>query len=315
MAQTGRTDQTPHPTVLVTGPTASGKSELALALAERLGGEIVSVDSAAVYAGLDVGSAKPSAADRRRVPHHLLDIADPFESYQLARFLEDARSALRQIHRSGRAAILAGGTSMYATALVEGWALPGSPPDPLVRRALRERLLTEGAAALHRELRHVAPEAAGAISPDDGVRVLRALERHLSGSDTARGIDPSVRLVGRIDAYVLALSPDVTRERVERRTDGTFLRGLVDETRRLRARGIPPHANAFRAVGYREALWYLEGKLSFGELRRLVVTATTRLAKRQRTWWRRIPWIRPVTPEHALSIILSDLANGRGKDP
>lgn len=299
------------PIILVTGPTASGKSALALALAERLHGEIVSVDSVAVYAGLDVGSAKPTAADRRRVPHHLLDIVDPFDTYQLARFLEDARAALARIGRAHRAAILSGGTSMYATALVEGWSLPGAPPDPSVRARLRARLAEEGAPALYRELAAASPQAAAQTLPGDRARILRALERNLAGSHTAQGIDPTLRLTHRVYAYVLDLPADVTRGRIQARTDDAFLAALVEETLRIRSRGVPRDATCLRAVGYREAAWYLEGKMSFPELRRLVLRATVRLAKRQRTWWRRIQWIRPVAPGDALPTILADLAGTR----
>ena len=296
-----------RPVVLITGPTASGKSALALALAETLGGEILSVDSTAVYVGLDVGSAKPSTEDRRRVPHHLLDLADPYETYQMKRFLTDARTALAQVDRACRLPFLVGGTSMYQTALVEGWSLPGEAPDPEARGVLGRRIETEGARTLHRELVALAPDAAARLSPNDGVRIMRALERAHAGKDSPLGKDPSLSLLGRVKAYVLDVPPDVTRERIALRTDDAFLSGLLEETRRLLARGVTADTPSLRSVGYREAVWYVHGRLTRDEFRRLVIRHTARLAKKQRTWWRRIPWAVHVSAEEARTRILRDL--------
>lgn len=297
--------------VLITGPTASGKSALALDLAERLGGEILSVDSSAVYRGLDVGSAKPTAADRRRVPHHLLDVADPYESYQLARFLEDARTALGQVARAGRLAILVGGTSMYATALVEGWTVPGGRPDAQGREAWIRRLEAEGAPALHRELMQIAPAIAEGLAPNDGVRILRSLERVQAGVGVAQGVDPARSLLPWIHAYALDVPPEVTRSRIDKRTDDAFLQALVRETVGVLKRCGSEAAPALRAVGYREALFYLRGRLSAREFRALVLRNTARLAKKQRTWWRRIAWVTHLAPDEALARIRADLDRGR----
>lgn len=296
-----------RPVVLVTGATATGKSALALELATQLGGEILSIDSVAVYAGLDVGSAKPSPDDRRAVPHHLLDIVDPHDAYHLAHFLADARAALARVERSGRIAVLTGGTSMYATAFVEGWSVPGGRPDPTLRARLRERMQVAGSPALHRELARLAPDVAASISPNDGVRVLRALERALAGVTTPRGIEPAWSLVDRVHAYVIDRPAEETRARIAARANEAFLRALVEETRSLLARGVPRYAGGLRSVGYREALWYLDGKISWTEFARLVVRNTARLAKKQRTWWRGVSWAVWVRPEEMIARARADV--------
>jgi len=274
--------------ILIAGATASGKSALALEVALALGGELVSVDSAAVYRGLDVGTDKPDALARRAVAHHLLDVADPFERFTLAAFLAQARAALDRIAAAGRPAVLVGGTGLYARALVEGY-LPQAPADPALRRALDAAREREGAEALWRRLAAADPAAAARLAPRDGVRVQRALERLAQGGAPGT-VDPALSLVGRVEAFVLDVDPPVLAARIDARARSHVERGLLDETLRILGRGVPPQAGALRSIGYREAVAWARGLATADEVVARTARATRQLAKRQRTWWRAVAW-------------------------
>lgn len=289
-------------TILIAGETATGKSALALEAAEALSGEIVSVDAVAVYRGLDVGSAKPDAAARRRVAHHLLDLCEPWQGYTLGRFLADARGALARIHARGRPAILVGGTGLYARALVEGWR-PPPPPSPALRAELRLRLRREGAAALWRELAMRDPARAAHLSPNDATRVVRALERALEGVPEG-GADPDLALGPDLEAYVLRIDPAVLAGRVRRRAEAHFASGLLDETLAALRRGASPHDPGLRHIGYRAAAAWCVGRLGRREALERTIADTLALAKRQRTLWRRLEWAVPVSPAEALHRLL-----------
>jgi tRNA dimethylallyltransferase len=278
------------PAILLMGPTASGKSALALAIAERYGGEIVSVDSAQVYRGMDIGSAKPDAAARARVAHHLIDAIDPTESYSAARFAEDARCALGGIRARGRLPILSGGTMLYFKALAEGLSdLPGA--DPALRAELDQRAASEGWPALHAELARVDPQTALRLKPTDAQRIQRALEVwHRAGA-------PLSSLQGRRLAagwlgprLALALLPsDRARlhETIARRFDAMLAAGLVDELAALRQRfRLTADLPSMRCIGYRQAWQFLEGEIDAPALRARGIAATRQLAKRQFTWLR-----------------------------
>ena len=280
------------PALLLMGPTAAGKSALALAVAETFGGEIVSVDSAQVYRGMDIGTAKPDAATRRRVAHHLLDVVDPTESYSAARFARDAANAIAAIRARGRVPIVAGGTMLYFKALTQGLSeLPAA--DAVVRAAIDAEARERGWPALHAELARVDAATAARLAPGDAQRIQRALEVWRTS-----GVALS-RLQGRRDAtalgavVTLALLPG-DRARLHRdmaaRFDAMLDGGLVDELVALRQR-YPLHADlpAMRAVGYRQAWSYLEGALDRGRLRDAGIAATRQLAKRQITWLRATP--------------------------
>ena len=283
------------PAILLMGPTASGKSAVALALAERLDGEIVSVDSAQVYTGMDVGTAKPSAAERARVVHHLLDIALPTERYSAARFVADARAAITAIRNRGKRPILAGGTMLYFKALTDGLsALPGA--DPATRAALDARAATEGWPALHAELAVVDPPTAARLAPNDAQRIQRALEVHaLTGRPISALQTGKNRAAAPADGQWLSIAllpSDRARlhAAIEARFDAMLAAGLVDELSALRARlALTADLPSMRAVGYRQAWAYLEGALSAAELRARGVAATRQLAKRQFTWLRTLP--------------------------
>ncbi|MCW0395361.1 tRNA (adenosine(37)-N6)-dimethylallyltransferase MiaA [Xanthomonas sacchari] len=287
-------DRRPRAVALM-GPTASGKTAAAIALAERCGGEIVSVDSALVYRGLDIGAAKPDAAERARVPHHLLDLRDPWQTYSAAEFAADARAALEAIVARGRLPILAGGTGLYFQALLEGLA-PMPAADPQLRAALTAQAHAEGWAALHTELQRIDPLAAQRIRPGDAQRIQRALEVYrLSGRPISTWqADPGPpRLPLRVLKLVLAPAErSVLHGRIEARFDAMLGQGFLDEVRALRALpgmqavAQPLALPAVRAVGYRQAWEYLDGVGDAADFRVRAIAATRQLAKRQLTWLR-----------------------------
>lgn len=284
-------------TLLIAGETATGKSALALDVAERLGGEIVSVDAVAVYRGLDIGSAKADAAARRRVAHHLLDLCEPWDGYTLGRFLTDARAAIARIRATGRPVVLVGGTGLYARALVEGWR-PPPPPSPAVRSELRRRVAREGAPALWRELRTRDPAWAARLSPHDTTRVVRALERIAEGHGEG-GADPDLALFGGLEAVVLTVAPSVMRERIRLRAQAHFAAGLLEETLAALRRGARVDDPGLRHIGYRAAAAWCTGRLSRAEALRRTVADTVALARRQRTYWRSVAWAEAMTAEAA----------------
>jgi tRNA dimethylallyltransferase len=278
------------------GPTASGKTPLALALARVLPVEIVSVDSAQVYRGMDVGTAKPLASEREGVPHHLVDIIDPTEAYSAARFRADALKLMREITARARIPVLAGGTMLYFKALREGLSeLPGG--DEGIRAQIDAEAAARGWQALHAELARVDPQTAARLKPNDAQRIQRALEVfRLSG-------EPMSQLLGRgkgsalpFRLIELALVPSdraVLHRRIEARFDAMLERGLVEEVRTLRKRyALHPNLPSMRCVGYRQAWQFLEGEIDRDELRNRGIFATRQLAKRQLTWLRATPWIR-----------------------
>jgi len=276
------------------GPTASGKSALALELAARLGGEIVTVDSAQVYRGMDVGTAKPSVAERARVPHHLVDVIDPTASYSAAAFLRDALACVADIRARGCMPILCGGTMLYFKALTEGLsALPRA--DAAVRAVLDRRAALEGWPALYAELARVDPVTAARLAPNDAQRIQRALEVHCTSGQ------PISALQGRRESAAGALGPTLAfalipsdraqlhaaiAQRFQRMLDA----GLVDELRGLRQRyALDPALPSMRCVGYRQAWQFLEGAIDVARLRETGIAATRQLAKRQLTWLRSMP--------------------------
>jgi tRNA dimethylallyltransferase len=281
------------PVVLLMGPTAAGKSALALALAERIGGEIVSVDSAQVYRDMDIGTAKPDAATRARVAHHLIDVVLPTESYSAARFAADAVAAIATIRARGNVPIVVGGTMLYFRALTEGLsALP--PADPAVRAALDVRAARAGWPALHAELARVDPPTAARLAPNDAQRIQRALEVYaiaglplsdLQGQRTAvADLGPTLRFA--------LIPPDraALHAEIARRFDAMLAAGLVDELAALRARyPLDPALPSMRCVGYRQTLAFLDGEIDLSALRARGIAATRQLAKRQFTWLRATP--------------------------
>ena len=281
--------------IAVMGPTASGKTALAVELAQRLGGEIVSVDSALVYRGLDIGAAKPDAAERGGVPHHLIDVREPWQPYSAAEFADDARAAVLGIAARGRVPVLAGGTGLYFQALLRGLAaMP--PADPQVRAALAAEAAARGWAALHAELQALDPQAGARIRPGDAQRIQRALEVYrLSGRPISawQRDPPPPRLPVRVLRLVLApAGRERLHQRIAARLDAMLEAGFLDEVRRLRAlpqlqaHPAPLELPALRAVGYRQAWEFLDGHGDAAGFRDRAVFATRQLAKRQLTWLR-----------------------------
>lgn len=273
--------------VVIAGPTAGGKTGLALDLAERLGAEIVSCDSVAVYRGCDVGAAKPGAAERARVPHHLLDVAEPDERFSAADYVERADSVIAEIVGRGRAVFVVGGTGLYLRALVDG-LFPSPPPDPGFRAALREEAGRLGWPALHARLQALDPTAAARIGPTDPVRIERALEVYAQTGEPISALQERHRAEARPRYPTLTLLVDPGMEELDRRIGLRIERmladGLVEETRGLVAR-YGRDAKPLAAVGYKEVLAFLDGHLGEAELGSAMQRATRHFARRQRTWF------------------------------
>jgi len=299
--------------IAVMGPTASGKTAFAVALAQRIGGEIVSVDSALVYRGLDIGAAKPDAHERGGVPHHLIDVCDPWQPYSAAQFATDARRAIDGILARDRIPILAGGTGLYFRALLHGLA-PMPQADAAMRAAIVGEAAQQGWAALHAELARADPGAAARIHATDAQRIQRALEVfRLSGTPIStwqREAEARLRLPLRVLGLVLApTGREVLHARIARRFDVMLEAGFLDEVRALRAlpqlaaHPAPQDLPAVRAVGYRQAWEHLDGEVEADVFRERAIAATRQLAKRQLTWLRGrlgARWFDPATRADAL---------------
>jgi len=274
--------------ILLLGPTASGKSAFALRLAQERAVEIVSVDSAQVYRGMDIGTAKPSPAERASVPHHLIDIRDPAQPYSAADFAADAPVAIAAVRARGALPLVVGGTMLYAKALREGLSeLPSA--DPAVRARLDEEAARHGWPAMHARLARVDAVTAGRLKPNDSQRIQRALEVHeVSGvplSQLHAAQRPAALALATI-ALVPADRAELHR-RIERRFDAMLAQGLLDEVRALRARGdLDPAMPSMRSVGYRQAWRHLAGDGDYAAFRAAGIAATRQLAKRQITWLR-----------------------------
>jgi tRNA dimethylallyltransferase len=285
------TAMSPSRVVAVLGPTATGKSALALALAGRFGGEIINCDSTAVFRGFDIGTDKLLAAERRGIPHHLIDVAEPTEDYTAARFAREAAAAIRGIHERGRLPILAGGTGFYYRALTRG-LFPGPGRDAPLRQRLEASAARRGVEHLHRVLARVDPPSALRIQSRDLKRIVRALEVFfLTGRPlTAHFADTASPIAG-MDVIPMAvrLPAAAISERVTRRVDQQFDRGLLDEIRTLLARGIPETARPFGGLVYRQALEHLHGIRDEPATRALIAQENRRYARRQVIWFRKEP--------------------------
>jgi tRNA dimethylallyltransferase len=295
---TGRTERLP--VFVLTGPTGAGKTEWAIRLAERAPVEIVSVDSALVYRGLDVGTAKPAREVRARIPHHLIDICDAAESYSAGRFVADALSSIREIHARRRAPLLVGGTMLYLRALLDGLAaLPQAAPQ--LRRELDARAAQLGWPALHAELARLDAAAAARIAANDSQRIQRALEVcYATGRAISELQRATVSPLGDWQVrYWMLRPPDraLLHQRLAQRFEAMMAGGFLDEVRRLRGRGdLTAGHPSMRAVGYRQLWAHLEGQYDLTEAGRRAIAATRQLAKRQLTWMRsetRGEWLDP----------------------
>jgi tRNA dimethylallyltransferase len=266
--------------IAIVGPTASGKSALAMRVAEHLGGEIVSADSRQVYRGMDVGTAKPTAADRARVPHHLIDVVDPGERYDVLRYQRDGRAALAAIRARGRVALVVGGTGLYVRALLDGLDLASLPHDP----AVRARLEGEDAGTLHERLREIDPDSASRVDPRNRRRLVRYLEvATVAGGAVRRGRGTSVA------ALRIGLRPprDVLVAAIERRVREMVAQGVLDEARALLARGVDPRLPSMSAHGYVHWASYLRGEIDLDTAMARTARDVRAYSRRQMTWFRR----------------------------
>jgi tRNA dimethylallyltransferase len=300
--------------VFVIGPTASGKTALAIAIAECHDGEIVNADSRQFYRGMDIGTAKPTAEERARAVHHLVDVAEPDESCGLAWFLDGAHAAIRDIRSRNRLPVICGGTGQFVRALLEAWDVPRVPPDHDLRAALESRLAQEGVEALHEELRRLDPDAASRVDARNPRRVIRAIEIALAGPREQSGLhrEPLSR---RLVLGIAIERADLYR-RIDDRVDRMFAAGFVDEVASLTAQGRGCGTFAFNAIGYREVCGFLNGNLTLEEARTRTKLATHRLARSQGAWFRRtdpdITWLDagPEIEERAVELVSQFLGEG-----
>lgn len=279
-----------HTAILLMGPTASGKTDLAISLCKRFPCDVISVDSALVYRGMDIGTAKPDPETLARTPHRLIDIREPEESYSAGEFVRDAYREMDEIFAAGRIPLLVGGTMMYFRALTEGIAaLPSA--DEAIRRAIDAEAAERGWPAMHEELEIVDPQAAQRIKPKDRQRIQRALEVYRSSgqplSDWQRNSAPARDDIGYLKVGLNIEPRALLHERIAKRLDLMIDGGFIDEMKRLRERpGLLADCPAMRSVGYRQFWRYLEGDSSLEEARDRALFATRQLAKRQITWLR-----------------------------
>ena len=288
----------PPKVLAITGPTATGKTRLGVELALRHNGEIVSVDSMQIYRRMDIGTAKPTMEERRGVPHHMIDVAEPWESYSVSRFVSEASACVDDILRRGKLPILVGGTGLYLDSLLSGRTFAPSPGETEIRQRLWSRVEQEGMPALFRELQSVDPDSAKRLHPNDAKRVLRALEvYHLSGETISEHNEATRSLENRYDALVLALSfedRDHLKARIDRRVDEMVRNGLWEEASRLLAENLPSDCTAYKAIGYKELFPALLGQASREDAVAELKLRSRQYAKRQLTWLRRksnIHWI------------------------
>lgn len=284
--------------VVVVGPTASGKSALAVDLCRAVGGEVVNADSMQLYRGMDVGTAKTPEAERAGVPHHLLDVLDLAEPASVATFQQQARGVLQQCLARGVTPVLVGGSSLYVRGVIDRLDFPGT--DPEVRARWDARRAAEGAEALHRELARVAPEAAALILPSNARRLVRALEvTEITGEPFVAHMPAHESVLGDVRMIGLDVDRDELDERIVRRVDAMWAAGLVEEVRALRTRGLDEAPTASRALGYAQVLAHLRGECSEEEARAETVRGTRAFARRQDRLFRkdpRITWLRHDSP-------------------
>ena len=306
-----------EPLVCVVGPTAVGKTALAVELARRFGGEVVNTDSRQVYRGMTIGTAKPTEAERAAAPHHLVDILDPPESFGLGLFLEYAADALRDIRSRGRLPLVCGGTGQYVWALAAGQQLAAVPPDHGFRAELEVEAEQNGAEALHRRLATIDAGRAAALDARNVRRVIRALEIHHVTGRRPSELQPVSTQSGNSLVLGLTMPRDALYRRIDERVDRMMADGFLREVEDLRAAGFPMNTGPLNSPGYRELGRYLDGEMSLEEAVERTKTQTHRLARRQYTWFKpgdtRIQWLDADDPrmvENAAAAV-SDFLNLR----
>ncbi len=285
------------PIIVVAGATASGKTALAVDIAECLAGEVVSADSMQIYKYMDIGSAKPTPEEMRGVPHHLIDYVDPCTPYSAADYTAAAHEVIADIHARGRVAVVAGGTGLYVSSLVNDVDFTDAEGDSSIRAELRSFADEHGTAALYEELKRVDPEQAERIHPNNVKRVIRAIEFYrLTGKKISEHQADTKKTESRYDALMMMIDFEraALYERIERRVDLMMSEGLLDEVKRLKDMGLTRESLSMQGIGYKEVLDYLDGRMSLDDTIALIKQSTRRYAKRQLTWFRRDPRIHAI---------------------
>ena len=295
--------------ICIAGPTASGKTALSIALAEMLNGEVVSCDSMQIYKGMDIGTAKPTLAERKNIPHHMLDVAEPWEDFSVSRYCETATPIIEDILARGKTAIIAGGTGLYMDALIRGNAF--APYPSTGRREELEALADrKGIEAVLCKLREVDPDSAARLHPSDRKRIIRAMEVYLETGETITAHNEKTKAIPPKFTPVWFALEDENRQdlydRIDRRVDLMLRQGLIEEIERLLQRGVPQKCTAMQAIGYKEFLAALSGEISLEDAITQVKQASRHYAKRQLTWFRRnenIHWLRRAPGESTEEIL------------
>lgn len=311
-------EQTKLPLLFIVGPTAVGKTALSIELAQKLNGEIISGDSMQVYRGMNIGTAKASLEERALIPHHLIDIRDPQEPFTVSEFQQLATEIIGDIHARGKLPIVVGGTGLYVESLCYHFQFGEGAPNEEVRAALMKRSEVEGNAVLYEELQSVDPAAAAKIHMNDTRRIVRALE--VWQTTGTRISESSVRKESKYDALWIGLNMDRAKlyARIEQRIDLMVKQGLIDEVKALKEKGLEGNHVALQALGYKEIIQWLNGRLDYNGAIELLKKDTRHFAKRQLSWFRRMPeitWFDTTDPnkftEHFLEI--SDIIIGKFK--
>lgn len=277
------------PLVVLAGPTAVGKTELSLRLCEQIGGEVVSADSRQIYRGMDIGTAKATPAEQARVPHHLLDLADPDQVLTLAEYQQLAYATIDAIHARGRVPVLVGGSALYVRAVTAGLRIPEVPPNPELRARLEAQLAAEGLPALVADLQRLDPRTAAQIDQRNGRRVLRALEIVLSTGQSKTDLEGAEPPPYRLVQVALTRERAELHRRIDRRVEQMIEQGLIAETQRLLQAGYAPALPAMTSLGYREIIAFLAGKLTLPQAIERIQIETHRYVRHQMTWLRKLP--------------------------
>ncbi|MFC1517065.1 tRNA (adenosine(37)-N6)-dimethylallyltransferase MiaA [Candidatus Margulisiibacteriota bacterium] len=281
--------------LLITGPTAIGKSTYAVEQSLKLDGEIISADSMQIYRHMDIGTAKPTKKELQQVPHHLIDIVDPEQPFSVSNYVEKFKEAKATIESKGRLPIVVGGTGLYLTALLKGFRFPVLPAQPQIRQRLREEANAQGGQVLHDRLKKIDPVSAARLHPNDHFRVIRALEvGMISGKPLSAQQKKGDPILDQYRLQCLTAPREVIYRRIEERVDKMIQDGLIEEVQKLLAMGYNKNLTALKALGYKEVIEHLAGKYTKEELEGLIKQRTRNFAKRQMTWFRsfkNIEWI------------------------
>lgn len=300
--------------IAIVGPTAVGKTAVAIELAKHIGGEIVSADSMLIYKGMDIGTAKPTEKERQGIPHHLIDIVEPWESFSVAEYQALAEKAIAGVAARGKWPILAGGTGLYVQSVIDPYDFTEIVTQPEFRQEMNLRVEREGSIALHRELAAVDPIAAAKIHPNDPRRIIRALEVfHFTGRPISSYWELHKKLPPKYDLLYIGLTMERSAlyRRVERRVDQMIAQGLVEEVKSLLDAGVAPGSTAMQGLGYKEIVQYLQGQVDLETAVYILKRDTRHFAKRQLTWFRRdrrINWLE-VAENSPVSEIMAKIVN------